>query len=129
MKSKASLEIQKWLEEEKIPFVKEKTFPGLVFKRNLRFDFYVNNSCIIEYDGEQHFPTRSHHGWTSKQAYESRKRDRLKNQYLVKNKIPFLRICYKSKGRLVEVISEFFGHVYEYQKIGTNKYKAKYGYI
>lgn len=58
LQSLGEFKIKQSLEELKIPFIKEKTFPELVSDNNvpLRFDFYLPQyNLIIEYDGEQHF--------------------------------------------------------------------------
>jgi hypothetical protein len=33
-----------------------------------RFDFYVDNSYVIEYDGEQHFDCE-HHDWNNQEEF------------------------------------------------------------
>ena len=44
----------------------------------MRFDFYVNNQYLIEYDGSQHF-TSYGNGWnTDEQVIETQKRDAYK---------------------------------------------------
>ena len=46
------------LKENNIPFVTQKTFENCRFpysNRKARFDFYIDNKYLIEYDGEQHF--------------------------------------------------------------------------
>lgn len=43
--------IEKLLNEYNINFIKEKTFKGCVDKIKLRFDFFIDNSYLIEFDG------------------------------------------------------------------------------
>ena len=61
------------------------------------FDFYINNSYIIEYDGQQHF----HYigtGWDTKEHFErTRQNDLLKNQYCFENNIPLIRIPFNEE--------------------------------
>jgi len=74
----------------------EKIFPGLKYKRSLKFDIYIPyfNLCI-EYDGEQHFVPTS---WCDKDALkENHLRDRLKDSFCVLNKMSLLRIPYTVK--------------------------------
>lgn len=87
--------IRELLEKANIPFVQEATFPNCVSKKNgtLRFDFYVNNEYLIEFDGEQHFsPTGSR--FTQTVVEEIQERDFLKNQYCKENSISLIRIPY-----------------------------------
>lgn len=76
--------IENLLKENNISFEKEK----ILFK-NFRFDFYVNNQYIIEYDGKQHFIGSQ---WESLE--EIRKRDLEKNNFCFDNNIPLIRIPY-----------------------------------
>ena len=52
-KSKGEKTIEFLLTKEKIPFVREKIFKELIGKNHnfYRFDFYVEDKYIIEYDG------------------------------------------------------------------------------
>lgn len=59
-----------------------------------RFDFYVNNSYLIEFDGKQHF-TYNVDGWNDKEYFMKLKQhDQYKNQWCKKNNIPLIRIPY-----------------------------------
>ena len=84
------------LKENNIRFEKEKIFHN--FKnpetnKHYRFDFYVNDSYIIEYDGEQHFKPIDYFG--GEEYLEICKiRDEKKNQYCKQNQIPIIRIPY-----------------------------------
>ena len=95
--SHGELKIQSILEENNIPYEAEKTFSTCRFKdsNNLaRFDFYVNNSYIIEFDGEQHF-SYSNRGWdTEEQFLHTKSHDTYKNQWCKENNIPIIRIPY-----------------------------------
>ena len=81
------------LKQEKIKFVKEKTFSDL--KHGLfRFDFYILNfngiPVIVEVDGEQHFkPIYGRQSFLKGQEH-----DRRKNSYCLANNIPLYRIPY-----------------------------------
>ena len=54
----------------------------------MRFDFYVDNKYIIEFDGKQHF---NNNGYFESQQ-KIHKRDLLKNKYCFDNNIPIIRI-------------------------------------
>ena len=67
---------------------------------NLRFDFYINNSFLLEYDGKQHFHY-SNLGWNTKEQYElTHKRDLFKNQWCKDNNIILKRIPYTDLNKL-----------------------------
>lgn len=77
-----------------ISFKKEKTFKDFVTEKGYpyRFDFWVENKYIIEFDGVQHYKTG---GWTSTEKLaENQFSDRIKTEYCLKNNIPIIRIPY-----------------------------------
>ena len=89
--------IEKILTANNISFEKEKTFPDCVFpdtKQLARFDFYVNNEYIIEFDGEQHFSYVGR-GWNTKEQFKKTVlHDKIKNQWCSANGIKIIRIPY-----------------------------------
>lgn len=61
------------------------------------FDFYINNTYIIEYDGSQHFKSSksSTSVWNTPQnLIETRRKDLEKNKYCFEHNIPLIRIPY-----------------------------------
>lgn len=59
-----------------------------------RFDFYINNSYVIEYDGEIHYES-CNSGWYTQDRFEKTlKRDKEKNEYCWSHNIPIIRIPY-----------------------------------
>lgn len=59
-----------------------------------KFDFYINNTYIIEFDGSQHF-TYTGTGWNTKEHFlRTHKSDLEKNKYCFQHKIPIIRIPY-----------------------------------
>lgn len=89
IKSLGEQKVAQLLRDANIPFQKEKIFP----QTNFRYDFYVNNQYIIEYDGKQHFQD-SKWGNTIHTKEQQQERDALKNQYCFTNNIPIIRIPY-----------------------------------
>lgn len=84
------------LKENNIPFVTQKTFENCRFpysNRKARFDFYIDNKYLIEYDGEQHFRISP---WDDSEddLKERKARDEYKNQWCKQNNIPLIRIPY-----------------------------------
>jgi hypothetical protein len=97
-KSKGERLVSQILQDYNVYYITQKSFSDLKHKRLLYYDFYLPelNMCI-EYDGEQHF--RSILYWGDEQAFkELQFRDNLKNEYCIKNNIPFLRLTYKDNG-------------------------------
>jgi hypothetical protein len=96
-----------------IQYNKQKTFKGLIFKKSLKFDFYLSeyNSCI-EYDGEQHYKIVDY--WGGQEGFNNLQlKDSLKNKYCEINNIPLLRIKFDNIN-IEETIKEF---------LQKNKYK------
>lgn len=92
--SKGENKIRKYLEENNINYIYQKSFNDLKYKRSLFFDFYLpeKNICI-EFDGEQHFISVKN--WGGDNGLKNRKnKDELKTNYCVKNKIELIRISY-----------------------------------
>lgn len=95
--SQNEYKIAKMLQVNNIPFVAEKSFSDLYYEdsnRPPRFDFYVNNQYIIEYDGAQHFQSVSH--WIHDLRHQV-ERDCIKNLYCFKKNIPIIRIPYDAE--------------------------------
>lgn len=103
LKSKGEKIIIQLLLNNNITFEYQKIFKDCIFsksKKYARFDFYVNNSYIIEYDGEQHFKY-TNNGWCTKEHFEALKiRDEEKNNWCKENNIPLIRIPYTHLKKL-----------------------------
>lgn len=88
--------IKSLLNNNNINFETEKIFDDCIFEdtnKKARFDFYVENKYIIEFDGPQHFTSSG--GWnTAEQVKETQQRDFVKNNWCKKNNIPLIRIPY-----------------------------------
>lgn len=83
--------ITKLLIEHGINYKYHYTFPDLP---NKKFDFYVDEKYIIEFDGQQHF-VYSQYGWSTKEKLiRTHKNDLIKNKYCFNNNIPIIRIPY-----------------------------------
>ena len=97
VKSKGEEFISQLLKENNISFEREKTFDSCYFQDSLlpaRFDFYVNQQYLIQFDGKQHFQF-SNQGWDTKENFiKTRKRDQIKNNWCKENNIPLIRIPY-----------------------------------
>ena len=97
-------QIEMLLIKHNIQFEKEKSFSDLKYEQNNsrpRFDFFVNNQYIIEYDGIQHFISNG--GWNTENAVKlNKKRDKIKNNYCFQNNIPIIRIPYYHQNIVLE---------------------------
>ena len=91
--------IQSLLSKANISFNKEYTFSDLRSCKNqkgiLRYDFFVNNSYLIEYDGKQHFMTNPQGSYFTEEKLQTiKENDDLKNKYAKEHNIPLIRIPY-----------------------------------
>lgn len=97
IKSKGESIIQKLLQDNMISFETQKTFDTCKNPLNnypFYFDFYIENSFLLEFDGEQHFHTRNG-GWNNEENFsKTQERDKIKNQWCKNNNIPLKRIPY-----------------------------------
>lgn len=103
IKSKGEEKIIKLLKENHILFETQKIFKDCYFKDTnspARFDFWVNNEYLIEYDGEQHFRSKNS-GWdTEEYCKRTQEHDIIKNQYCLNFNIPLIRIPYTQYDNL-----------------------------
>ncbi len=82
------------LDEANIPYEMEKGMFRYSNNHIAKFDFYVDNKYLIEYDGETHYNC-SLHGWhTEEQLSAQLERDAIKNQWCKENNISLIRIPY-----------------------------------
>lgn len=94
--SKGNAKIIELLSTAQIPFETEKTFLTCKDKQCLPFDFYVDNSYLIEYDGIQHFDSNT------KFDYEyTHLHDIIKSNWCKENNIPLIRIPYTHYNDMV----------------------------
>ena len=95
--SKGEEKISKILKNNNIPFQQQKTFDNCRYidtNKLARFDFYVNNSFLLEFDGKQHY-SYTDQGWNTKEHYEKTKEhDNYKNNWCKENRITLKRIPY-----------------------------------
>ena len=109
--SRGEEKIARLLTEGNIPFEKQKNFETCRFENGYlaRFDFWVNNSFLVEFDGIQHYSSLGY--WNGKQTLEeTQKRDLFKNQWCKNNNIPLKRIPYWKINTLTleDILSEEF---------------------
>lgn len=102
LKSKGEEIIAKMLRENNVSFEQQKTFESCRFPDTnalARFDFYVEDKYIIEYDGVQHFEYTG--GWNTEHHLKiTQEHDSYKNQWCKDNNIPIIRIPYSKLNYL-----------------------------
>lgn len=86
--------IDKLLTENKLQFIRQKSFIDCKNERPLYFDFYLSESNLcIEFDGIQHFEPIAY--WGGEENFiKIKKRDEIKNEYCNNNNIRLIRIKY-----------------------------------
>lgn len=95
LKSKGEEKIIKLLKENNISFQTEKSFNNCRYSDTnfkAKFDFWVNNQYIIEYDGKQHFRIG---GWNDENNLKIvQQHDNFKKIWCKEHNIPLIRIPY-----------------------------------
>lgn len=104
IKSKGEEAIIKLLKEYNISFNTQQSFPSCRFPHSqqlAKFDFYIDNKYLLEYDGEQHFRARAT-GWaTEENVILTQQRDLFKNDWCKEHNIPLIRIPYTHLNNLI----------------------------
>ena len=113
--STGEIAIEEWLKANDVQYVKEYKFDDLSYKQPLRFDFGILNadetlSCLIEYDGVQHFESRKQFGGEDF-LQEQQMKDEMKNEYVLANDINLLRINYKDKDDIENILVDSLGSI------------------
>lgn len=89
--------IRNILNEHQILFKTQKAFESCRFDDTgalARFDFYIDEKYLIEFDGIQHFEYKNS-GWDTEEHFKkTQKHDEYKNQWCKDNNIPLIRIPY-----------------------------------
>ena len=93
--SKGECEIENLLKDNNIYYEKQYSFPNLIDKTYLRFDFAIFNKnqrlvCLIEFQGKQHYDENSKY-----YSLDLIKHDKMKKDYCNLNKIPLIIIDFK----------------------------------
>ena len=108
--SKGETIIYNYLNQNNIKFKKEAIFKDCRDKKPLPFDFYLPNQNIcIEYDGIQHFEPVNFGIGTYEDAIDkfitTQEHDKIKNEYCKQHSITLIRISYKDKNNIEEILS------------------------
>lgn len=94
--SKGEEKIATWLKEHNIVFERQKTFATCRDKKTnylLKFDFFIDNKFLLEYDGITHFQPTG--GWNDEFAVQNiQEKDKTKNEWAKQNNIPLYRLTH-----------------------------------
>ena len=97
IQSLGEAKIKKILTDNKILFQTQFYTSSCVFPDTnypAKFDFYVDNKYIIEYDGSVHYYANGY-GWNNeKNLTKVKNHDKIKNEWCKNNNIPLIRIPY-----------------------------------
>ena len=103
LRSKGEAKISKILQAANIDFITQYSKHSCIFDsgRPARFDFYVNNQYIIEYDGNVHYQITSPNSWGNEENLTRvKKYDKIKTEWCKNNNIPLIRIPYTHYNEL-----------------------------
>ena len=102
--------ISSFLSKNKIKYERDKSIEGCINPKTnslLFFDFYLPElKLYIEYDGIQHFDSRCFNQG-EEGLLDLQFKDNLKNKFCEINKIKLLRISYKEKTNLKEILTNY----------------------
>ena len=106
--SKGVSNIENYLIENNIKYLKEYIFDDCKHNGHLRFDFALfdndnNLICLIEFDGEQHYRAVDFFGGKDK-FKDTQTKDEIKNNYCEKNNIKLIRISYKDENNINNIL-------------------------
>lgn len=99
--SHGEYKISQLLTEANLNFESEKKFDTCILPSGIRarFDFFVENKYLIEFDGRQHF-SEMHSEFFANSLKEIQERDNYKNGWCKTNNIPLIRIPYSILHKL-----------------------------
>lgn len=90
--------VNEYLINNNLYYETQYTFENCKNKKLLRFDYFVENKILIEYDGKQHFKPVDFGGkgeeYAEKELKLRRKHDEIKSNYCIENNIYLVRIPY-----------------------------------
>lgn len=93
-RSHGEQKIEQLLRDNNISYEAEKPMFKYANGYNAKFDFFVDKTYLIEYDGETHYNS-SLHGWhCEEQLKAQQQRDMIKNEWCKEHNIPLIRIPY-----------------------------------
>jgi len=105
--SKGELSIKKYLNDNKIDHIHQKSFKDCKHINPLKFDFYIPDyNLCIEFDGKQHFEVNEYFGGI-KSFKKQKLRDSIKTEYCKNNNINLLRIPYNDIDDIDNILNSY----------------------
>lgn len=92
--SSISKKVYDVLRELKLDFEVEKTYDDLKINQHLRYDYFVENSLLIEVQGRQHSQNEAGGFFTEERLKSLKERDELKKRYAIEKDIKLIYIEY-----------------------------------
>lgn len=107
--SKGEMKIMRWLENNKVKYITQKSFVDCKSPRNrlLKFDFYIpDKNLLIEFDGAQHFNIGyiGQHKTTQDDLDRLRLHDKIKTDYSVSKNIKLIRIPHTEINHIDKIL-------------------------
>lgn len=107
--SSSEADVGKFLQQHKINYIPQYSFPECRDQRPLPFDFYLTDyNILIEYDGEQHYRPVNFGGISDEKAENNlkivQKHDKIKTNYCHEHNIPLIRIPFWEKKNIENVL-------------------------
>lgn len=103
-KSFGEKKIKEFLDQNSILYIRENKFEDCKNIKELPFDFYLPDyKTCIEYDGELHYRASAIFGG-DKTLKRIRKNDMIKNNWCLENNIILIRISYKMKNKIFDIL-------------------------
>ena len=111
--SKGESKIIKFLDENKINYITQKTFDDFrnpITNKMYQYDFYIpSKNLLVEYDGRQHFMVGSKFGsfiTTENDLKDIQMRDEIKSEYAKQKGIKLVRIKYTEFKNIVPILEK-----------------------
>ena len=106
--SKGEIKIRKFFFDKGIEVIEQQTFEGCVYKRKLKFDFYVPSlNLCIEWNGEQHYEHVNLYHRRGNSLQKQQHKDKIKRDFCRLNNIQLLELDSRVDYSLEEVFKPY----------------------
>jgi len=114
--------IKKFLDENNVKYIKEKSFPDCKNIKPLRFDFYLpNHNILIEFQGMHHYKPVNKYNRAKRVHKKTLIHDQIKRNYCCENNITLIEIHYQEidniNNILTQIIEDQYGELENNRKI------------
>lgn len=106
--SKGELRLRKFFFDKGIEVIEQQTFEGCVFKKKLKFDFYVPSlNLCVEWNGEQHYRHVNIYHRRGNSLQKQQHKDQIKRDFCKSNNIQLLELDSRVDYDLEEVFKPY----------------------